>query len=128
MLFEYPRKMLSIFESQFIGNFAHRFVRIKDFRFCYINQLEVNVLVRRFSGFLFDQITEVVGGKIQLVCAVDHGRQSDFLRFVGSEEIIQQCLKSLKNAFVRIIARDELPIIKPANSGNTTADQVNSGA
>ena len=61
VLFEDPGKMLWVLKTQLIGNFTQRLVRIENFLFGYINQLEIVILVGRFSSFHFNQISKIIG-------------------------------------------------------------------
>lgn len=51
--------MLWILKAQFVGNFADRFVRVKDLAFCYIYQFGLNIFLGGTPCFLFDQIPKV---------------------------------------------------------------------
>ena len=52
--FKKPDEMLWIFKSEFIGNLANCFAMIEDFLFGYIDNFILDILLCRFTGFLFN--------------------------------------------------------------------------
>ena len=53
--------MLRILESQFISDFTDSFFRSQYPFFGYIDYFSLNVFLSGLSGFLFNQIAEIVG-------------------------------------------------------------------
>ena len=74
--------MMRILEAQFIGNFANGFILIIEPFLCFLYHKELNGLLSRFSGFFLNQITKVIGRKMQFVRSILHRRQTDCLRLV----------------------------------------------
>lgn len=65
-----------------------------------------------FSGFLFDQITKIIGGKVLFLCKITDQRYSQFLGFSRFYVSVQGRLEIFDNAQVYGIAGDELPVVK----------------
>ncbi len=61
-LFKKPAKVLRIFETEFIGNLTDRFTGVEHLFLGYINKFVLDVFLRGIAGFLFHQITKIVGG------------------------------------------------------------------
>ena len=68
-LFEQPAQMVRIFEAQFVGDFADRFAAFDQEFLGTVDGGQLDVLLRRFSGLLLDQIAEIVGRQVQPVGA-----------------------------------------------------------
>ena len=64
MLLKYPRKMLWVLKTKFIGNFTHRLIRVEDLCFRSIDQFQVNILVDRFTSLLLNEITKIISRKV----------------------------------------------------------------
>ena len=97
-------EMLRILESQFAGHLPDRLVRVEQALFRRVDHLQLDILLRRFSGLLFDQIAEIVGRKAYLVGEIAHRRQSlprgDALR----EVIVQQSFETGQRIEVQVFA------------------------
>ena len=87
--FKQPAEMLWILESQFVSDFTDGLAGVEHLFLGQINDFQLNVLLGGFAGFLLDEVTEVIGGKVQLVCAIGDGRQAECLRFIGLEVAVQ---------------------------------------
>ena len=53
--------MLWVFKTELVGNFRDVLTTVDDFSFGNINHFILNMLLCRFSRFLFNQITKIVG-------------------------------------------------------------------
>ena len=53
--------MVRIFEAQFVGDFTDRPATFGQEFFGSVDGGQLDILLRRFSGFLLDQIAEIVG-------------------------------------------------------------------
>ena len=73
--------MLRILEPELISDFADGFAGVEYFFFCDIDQFGLDVFRSGFPGFFFDQITEIVGGQMNLICTVSYCWQARTLRF-----------------------------------------------
>lgn len=111
--FEQAAEMLGILEAQFVGDFADGFAGVEHFFLGQIYDFELNIFLSGFPGFLFDEVTEIIGGQVQLVGAVSNGRQAQRLRFVGLEISVQHRFKAFQNALVHIVTSDELAVVEP---------------
>ena len=60
-LLEQAREVLRIAESQRIGHFADRAAGVENALLGDVDHLELDILLRRFSGLLFHQVAEIVG-------------------------------------------------------------------
>lgn len=75
--------MLGIFETQLEGNLIDRFASVKNLLLRYLDQLGLNVLLGRLTGFSFDQISKLFGRQVQFVGAISNRRQADRIGFIG---------------------------------------------
>lgn len=88
-LFEQPAEMLRVFESEVVGDLAYGFRSVEDALFGDIDQLGLNIFLGGSAGLLSDQVTEVVGGKVELAGTVANRGETDGLRSVGNEIAVQ---------------------------------------
>ena len=65
-----------------------------------------------FPVSFFDQIAEIIGGQMHLICTVFYCRQARTLRFFGIEIVVQQIFEPGENVFVDIFAGDELTVVE----------------
>ena len=73
----------------------------------------LDIFLRRLSGFLLHQISEIVGGEEHFVCEVFHGRQSFGLRFVAlGNSHLSVLPKFHQDIFVGCRAGDELAFVE----------------
>ena len=62
--------MLGVLESQFIRNFADRPTGIEHPFFGYAYQFHLNMLLSRPACFFLNQVTEIIGRQMQLLCTI----------------------------------------------------------
>lgn len=62
---EQTGEVLRILEAEFVGDLSDRLVGCQNPFLGRGDQLELDVLLGRFAGFLLDQIAEIVRGKAQ---------------------------------------------------------------
>lgn len=60
-VFEQAAKMLGIFEPEFVRNFTDGFFRVEGFCLGNFNDMVLNMVLGRFTGFIFDQVTKIIG-------------------------------------------------------------------
>ena len=104
--------MMRILESQFVSNFADSLILIIKPFFCFLYHKKLNGFLSRFPGFFLYQITEIVRGKMQSVCGILHGWQTDSLRLVRLKVITEQVFKTHQNIFIYVFTRDKLTVIE----------------
>ena len=80
--------MLWIFETKSVSDLADRSGRIKDPFFGEIYHNGLDVFLGSLPSFLFYQVSEIIGRKIEFLSTIGHGRQAQGLRFFRSEIII----------------------------------------
>ena len=104
--------MLRVLESQFVGDLPDRLVRIVQSLLRRVDHLQLDILLRRLSRLLFQQIAEIVGRQADFVGEIAHRRQPLFRRGAGGEVIVQQLFEAGQHVEVELFARDELPLVK----------------
>ena len=72
-LFEQAREMLWIFEAHFKRNFIDRFFGFKYTVFCHVDGLVLYVVLGRYTGFSFDQISKVISRQMQGIREITNG-------------------------------------------------------
>ena len=104
--------MLRILETELISDFADGFAGVEYFFFCDIDQFGLDMFGSGFPGLFFDQIAEIIGGQMHLICTVFYCRQARTLPFFGLEIVVQQIFEPGENVFVDIFAGDELTVVE----------------
>lgn len=112
VLLEHAVEVLRILVSQLIGNLADCLPASYNHFFGQVDDFVLDIFLRRLSGFLLHQISEIVGGEEHFVCEVFHGRQSFGLRFVALEIVVYQCFEFHQDIFVGCRAGDELAFVE----------------
>ena len=78
--------MPGIFEPQFISHFTHSRASTEDLVFGYFYNFVQDLMRGGLTGFHFDQVTQIIGGKIKLGCKMGYGRQTDIGWLFGCEK------------------------------------------
>ena len=110
--FKQPREMLRIFESEFVGNLADRLARVEHPFLGQVDQLHLDMFLCRPARLFFNQVTEIVGRKMQFPGTVSHRRQSDLLGPVRNEVFVEHVFETHQNIAVHFVARNELPFVE----------------
>lgn len=92
-LFEQPRKILRVFKTQVIGNFADGFIHVKNPFFGNIHHFGLDIFLCGTSGFFFNKVAKIIGRKIQFTSTPRHGGKVDVLGFFRLIVIVQQLFK-----------------------------------
>src|SRR6218665_1203181 len=104
--------MLRILESQFVGNFADRFITVCDLFLRRFHQLHLNKFLRRFTRFFFDQVSEIVSREIHLLSTVAYRWKSQGFQLSGAEIFIEYSFKLFEGSLMDCLSRDKLPVVK----------------
>ena len=82
---------------------------------CYalVDQLHLDMFLCRPARLFFNQVTEIVGRKMQFPGTVSHRRQSDLLGPVRNEVFVEHVFETHQNIAVHFVARNELPFVEP---------------
>ena len=94
LFFEKAKEMLRILKAQHICHLLRIHLRREDSFFHNLRYLQLNMFVRRLSGFRFHQIAEVVGRKANLIGKILHGRQSLKRSHAGIPILVQQLFQT----------------------------------
>ena len=79
---EHAAQVMRVLEADFIGYFAHCFVRACQQILDTVDDSEVDVLNGRFACFLFDEVSEIVGREVKLAGTPGYSGQADLFRLV----------------------------------------------
>lgn len=60
-LLEKTAEMLRVLKPKFIRHFAHRLAGVEDPLLGHFNQFRLDVFLRRFARFFFDEVTKIIG-------------------------------------------------------------------
>ena len=104
--------MLRIFEPEFVGNLADRLARVEHPFLGQVDQLHLDMFLCRPARLFFNQVTEIVGRKMQFPGTVSHRRQSDLLGPVRNEVFVEHVFETHQNIAVHFVARNELPFVE----------------
>lgn len=81
--------MLRIREAHIIGYLANGFIGSKNTLFSNIKRFLLNMFQCRKSGFLFQQVTEIIGGKTKYIGTILYRRYAIFRRCIRIKILIQ---------------------------------------
>src|SRR5690606_12286172 len=95
--------MLGISESEFKRNLVNRFILIADPIFSFLDYPIMNILLGRYSRFLFYQIAKIIRGPVQTIGKIRNHRNPDFVNIAGGKIVIEQKVKPLQNIFGTVI-------------------------
>ena len=67
--------MLRVFETQFVGYFAHGFAGVENLFLGHVDHFGLDVILCRTAGFFFDKIAYLIGREDQLPGALRSSEQ-----------------------------------------------------
>ena len=109
---EQTGKVLRILEAEFVGDLSDRLVGCQNPFLGRGDQLELDVLLGRFAGFLLDQIAEIVRGKAQFSGAPFYRRQPFALGAIPRKIVVEQPFEPGQNVMIDVRTGDELPLVE----------------
>ena len=109
---EQTGEVLRILEAEFVGDLSDRLVGCQNPFLGRGDQLELDVLLGRFAGFLLDQIAEIVRGKAQFSGAPFYRRQPFALGAIPRKIVVEQPFEPGQNVMIDVRTGDELPLVE----------------
>ena len=103
---------MRILEADFVSNFAHGLVRACQQILDAVDNGKVDVFDGGLARFLLDEVAEIVGGKMELVCTPSHGGQTDLFRLAGIKIAGHQFFEASEDIAVDSFAGGKLAVVK----------------
>ena len=104
--------MLGVLEPEFVGNLTDGLVAAEHLVLGQVYDLALDMFLCCLAGFFLYQVSEIVGGKADLVSEIFYGRQTLGLGPAAFEIVVQQFVEADQYALVGIAPGNELPVVK----------------
>src|SRR3712207_395483 len=105
-------EVLRILETKAVGYLANGLFRTRQLVFGQVDNLGLNVLLRRLARFFLHKIAEIVGRQVTFLREIFYRRQPFTQGTALPEVVVKQAFKLIKHVKIGRTAGDELPLIE----------------
>ena len=103
--------MLGVLETELVGHLIEGELLIQHVLLREVDDLVLDVSLRREARFLFNEVTEVAGREEHFLCEIGDGGQTLALCLATAEVGLQVVLEAGHDVAVHLVARDELAVV-----------------
>ena len=110
-MLEQAGEVLWILEAELVGHLIDGQFLVHHILFREVDDLVLDVSLRREARFLFNEVTKVAGREDHLLCEIGDGGQTLALGLATAEVRLQVVLETGHDVAVHLVARDKLAVI-----------------